>query len=332
MRFLVIGGAGYIGSHFVREAKRQGYEPVVYDNLCRGFRQSVDKDVRFIEANLLDKATLEKAFREKSFDAVFHFAAFALVGESVAQPEIYYENNVEGVKVLLDVMRGLEKIPALIFSSSCAVFGTPTKLPISEDDPKKPLSPYGKSKLVDEFIIEDYCAAHKMRAMALRYFNACGADKDGGIGEAHDPETHLIPNVLRAALKGETVTIFGDDFDTPDGTCVRDYIHVTDLAVAHIRAAEVLCAKSGSFYDALHLGTGHGYSNLDILRAAEKVLGVDVKYKIGARRAGDPAGLYADNRRAKEVLGFEPTCSDLETILSSALKWHKLAPLGFKSL
>lgn len=329
MLFLVIGGAGYIGSHFVREAKRQGHVPVVYDNLCRGFRASIDRDVKFVEGDLLDKSKLEETLRADAYDAIFHFAAFALVGESVAEPEIYYRNNVDGVKVLLDVMREMKKAPALIFSSSCAVFGTPQKLPISEDDPKKPQSPYGKSKLVDEFLIEDYCAAYKLRGMALRYFNACGADQDGGIGEAHDPETHLIPNVLRAALKGETVTIFGDDFDTPDGTCVRDYIHVTDLADSHIKAAEFLCSKSGAYYDAIHLGTGKGYSNLEILRSAEKVLGKSVAYTIGPRRAGDPAGLYADNRKAREILGFSPKHSDLDTILRTALLWHKAAPAGY---
>lgn len=331
MRFLVIGGAGYIGSHFVREAKRQGHEPVVYDNLSRGHRASIDESVEFIEADLLDKQRLMAVLEGKRFDAVFHFAAYALVGESVTQPEIYYANNVEGVRTLLEVLRGLAEAPVLIFSSTCAVFGTPQKLPISEDDPKKPQSPYGKSKLMNEWMIEDYCAAHGLRAMALRYFNACGADQEGGIGEAHEPETHLIPNVLRAALKGEGLTIFGDDFDTPDGTCVRDYIHVTDLAEAHIKAAVVLSSKKGAYFDAIHLGTGQGYSNLDILRAAEKVLGKKVSYEIGPRRAGDPAGLFADAGKARTVLGFEAARSRLETILTSALAWHRAFPEGFKS-
>ncbi|MBC7660620.1 MAG: UDP-glucose 4-epimerase GalE [Chitinophagaceae bacterium] len=330
MRFLVIGGAGYIGSHFVREAMRQGHACTVYDNLERGFRASLPADINFVKANLLDHAALEKTLTSDSFDAIYHFAAFALVGESVSKPELYYENNVEGVRVLLDTMVKLKSQAALIFSSSCAVFGTPHKLPISEEDPKNPLSPYGKSKMIDEWMIEDYCHAHGIRGMALRYFNACGADKDGGIGEAHDPETHLIPNVLRAALAKETVTIFGDDFDTKDGTCVRDYIHVTDLADAHIKAATYLCAQKGPFYDAIHLGTGDGFSNLDILKAAEKVLGHKIEYQIGPRRAGDPAGLYADNRKAKKVLGFVTCYSDLETILKTALNWHLEAPHGYR--
>jgi UDP-glucose 4-epimerase len=329
MRFLVIGGAGYIGSHFVREATRQGHECTVYDNLERGFRESLDPRLPFIKADLLDAKTLESTLEKGRFDAIYHFAAFALVGESVSQPELYYENNVEGVRVLMEAMRKLKSQAALIFSSSCAVFGTPQNLPISEEDPKKPQSPYGKSKLIDEWMIEDYCLAHGIRGMALRYFNACGADKDGGIGEAHDPETHLIPNVIKAALAKQTVTIFGDDFNTPDGTCVRDYIHVTDLADAHIKAATYLCAQKGPLYDAIHLGTGNGYSNLEILKAAEKVMGIKIDHKIGPRRAGDPAGLYADNRKAKKILGFTTRYSDLETILKTALAWHQEAPHGY---
>lgn len=331
MRFLVIGGAGYIGSHFIREAKRQGHSSVVYDNLERGFRESIPSDVPFIKADLLDSKTLEETIKDGHFDAIYHFAAFALVGESVSQPELYYENNVEGVRVLLEAMRKLKtkSNAVLIFSSSCAVFGTPSKLPISEEDPKKPQSPYGKSKLIDEWMIEDYCYAHGMRGMALRYFNACGADKDGGIGEAHDPETHLIPNVIKAALAKETVTIFGDDFETLDGTCVRDYIHVTDLADAHIKAAAYLCAQKGAIYDAIHLGTGNGYSNLQVVKVIEKVLGMTIEQRIGARRAGDPAGLYADNRKAKKILGFTTRYSDLETIIATALAWHLEAPEGY---
>lgn len=329
MRFLVIGGAGYIGSHFVREAKRQGHVSVVYDNLSRGFRDSIDEDVELIEADLLDKKRLDALLRSSPFDAVFHFAAYALVGESVAQPDLYYANNVEGVRTLLEVLRGLEGAPVLVFSSTCAVFGTPLRLPIAEDDPKKPLSPYGKSKLVNEWMIEDYSLAYGLRAMALRYFNACGADQDGDIGEAHEPETHLIPNVIRAALKGELLAIFGEDFDTPDGTCIRDYVHVTDLADAHIKAAIYLSEKRGPFYDAIHLGTGTGYSNLEVLRATEQVLGQSIAYKIGPRRPGDPAGLYADSRKARATLGFDPKSSSLDMILRSALAWHQAFPRGF---
>ncbi len=331
MRFLVIGGAGYIGSHFVREAVRQGHVCTVYDSLERGFQASLPKDMAFVKANLLDARTLETTLEKGDFDAVYHFAAFALVGESVSHPELYYENNVEGVRVLLEAMRKLKSQAALVFSSSCAVFGTPEKLPISEGDRKQPQSPYGKSKLIDEWMIEDYCLAHNLRGMALRYFNACGADQEGGIGEAHDPETHLIPNVIRLALAKQTVTLFGHDFDTPDGTCVRDYIHVTDLADAHIKAATYLLAQQAPIYDAVHLGTGKGYSNLDIVKAAEKVLGIKIEYKMGPRRAGDPAGLYADNSKAKKLLGFKTRYSDLETILSTALAWHKARPNGYSA-
>lgn len=330
MRFLVIGGAGYIGSHFVREATRQGHSSLIFDNLSRGFRASLPVENEFIEGDLLDSALLTKVMEAGNFDAVYHFAAYALVGESVADPEIYYRNNVEGVKVLLDVLRSMPSPPVLVFSSSCAVFGTPSKVPIAEEDAKNPLSPYGKSKLVNEWMIADYCQAYGLRAMALRYFNACGADLDGGIGEAHDPETHLIPNVLRAALLGEALTIHGGDFETRDGTCERDYIHVTDLAAAHVRAALVLNSKDRAFFDALHLGTGTGYTNLEIVKAAEKVLGQAVTFTVGPRRAGDPAKLFADNTRARSVLGFSPKYSDLDTILRTALVWHKAYPRGFK--
>lgn len=329
MRFLVIGGAGYIGSHFVWEALRQGHSCVVYDNLSRGHRASVPREVKLIQADLLDKETLRTTLRDDHFDGIFHFAAFALVGESVQEPDLYYENNGEGVRCLLNAMRAEKSTAGLIFSSTCAIFGTPNKVPMVEHDPKLPISPYGRSKLVAEWLIEDACKAYGLRAMALRYFNACGADPSGEIGEDHQPETHLIPNVIASALSGKELSIFGNDFPTRDGTCVRDYIHVSDLADAHIKAAQhILSLKPGAF-DVVNLGTGRGYSNLEIVQAVERVLGRKIPYKFADRRPGDPAELYADNTKAKQVLGFTSRHSDLETIISTALAWHRKHPKGF---
>lgn len=329
MRFLVIGGAGYIGSHFVLEAKRQGHECTVYDNLSRGHRNSVPADVSLLKASILDEALLTETLKSQAFDAIFHFAAYALVGESVTNPELYYENNVEGVRVLMEAMRKLHYPASLVFSSSCAVFGTPSKLPISEGDLKNPQSPYGRSKLINEYLIEDYCRAHGIRGMALRYFNACGADPDGQIGEDHQPESHLIPNILKAAIEGTHLTINGGDFPTRDGTCIRDYIHVTDLADAHIKAASYLQEAKPGTYEAIHLGTGNGYSNFEILNTASQLLNRPIPYTIGPRRPGDPAELYADNTKAVELLGFRTRYSDLETIMRTAIAWHQKHPSGY---
>ncbi len=332
MRFLVIGGAGYIGSHFVLESSRQGHECVVYDNLSRGHRSAVPKGIQLVEADLMDAKALHRTLKEKPFDAIFHFAALALVGESVTQPDLYYRNNTEGVRILLDVMReGFREAP-LIFSSTCAVFGTPQKLPIAEDDPKNPISPYGRSKLMAEWLMEDYCRAYGLKAMALRYFNACGAEASGDCGEDHQPETHLIPNILRAVAANEKLTIFGQDFPTKDGTCVRDYIHVLDLADAHIKAALYLKKQSAGTFDAMHLGTGQGFSNLEIVEATSKVIGKKIGYTVGERRAGDPPALFADNRKAKSLIGFNPHRSNLETIITSATKWHQTHPEGYRHL
>ncbi|MCX6131299.1 MAG: UDP-glucose 4-epimerase GalE [Proteobacteria bacterium] len=329
MQFLVIGGAGYIGSHFIAEARRQGHSCVVYDNLSRGHRASIPDGVKLIEADILDGKKLQETLSSDSFDGIFHFAALALVGESVSDPDLYYENNGEGVRQLLNAMRAVQSQAGLVFSSSCAVFGTPQHLPMREADPKLPISPYGRSKLMAEWMIEDACRAYGLKAIALRYFNACGADPVAKIGEDHQPETHLIPNVLRSALTGQSLEIFGNDFPTQDGTCVRDYIHVTDLADAHIKAAKFLTKAAPCTYDAIHLGTGQGYSNLQVLQTVEKVLGRKLVYKIAARRAGDPAELYADSSKAKELLGFETRYSDLTTIIQSALAWHKACPKGY---
>jgi len=329
MRFLVIGGAGYIGSHFVWEALRQGHSCVVYDNLGRGHRASVPREVKLIEADLLDGDTLKATLQDDAFDGIFHFAAFALVGESVTEPDLYYENNGEGVRRLLNAMRAVKSQAGLVFSSTCAIFGTPQKLPMIEDDPKLPISPYGRSKLLAEWLIEDACRAYGIKAMALRYFNACGADPSGSIGEDHQPETHLIPNIIRSALAGEELTIFGQDFPTRDGTCVRDYIHVSDLADAHIKAARYLQSMNEGSFDVVNLGMGKGYSNLEVVESVERILGRKIAYKFGPRRPGDPAELYADNSKAKKLLSYVSRYSDLDTIIRTALHWHKDHPQGF---
>ena len=331
MKLLVIGGAGYIGSHFVRHSLRAGHSVAVYDNLSTGHRQAVHPDATFILADLLHEPSLTKAIADFKPDAILHFAALALVPESVKEPAKYYKNNVEGVRILLDALKSWNASCPLIFSSTCAVFGVPEHLPISEDDPKHPISPYGRSKLMAEYLIEDYSKAYGMRAIALRYFNACGADTKGDIGEDHKPETHLIPNIIRSAQRSETLTIFGDDFDTKDGTCVRDYIHVNDLANAHLKAIDFLMQKEHSCFEAIHLGQGKGYSNLEIVQSAESILNTPINYRIGKSREGDPPRLFASTVKAQRLLKFTPQHSDLNSILSSAYKWHKNHPEGFDS-
>ena len=323
MKFLVIGGAGYIGSHFVYEAISQSHECVVYDNLSRGHRWAVPEGVPFIEDDILNGDRLSEVLQKFQPDVVLHYAALALVGESVAEPELYYRNNASGVKVLLDaIVRTGRKIP-VVFSSTCAVFGTPEKLPISEDDRKAPISPYGRSKLMAEFMLEDYCKAYGLKAMALRYFNACGGHSEGKTGELHEPESHLIPNVIQALLQEKPLTVFGKDFPTDDGTCVRDYIHVTDLAVSHIKAAQYLQEANEGLFDVCHLGTGNGYSNLEVIKTTEKIIGKEAKFTFGEPRPGDPAKLFADNKKAQDILDFKPAHSSLENIITTAINWEK---------
>jgi len=323
MKYLVIGGAGYVGSHFVAEASRQGHDCYVFDNLSLGHKESVADCKEFIKGDVRRSVTLANAIDTVRPDAIFHYAANALVGESVENPALYYDNNVTGTKTLMEVLSRSAEKPPLVFSSSCAVFGTPDKLPITEDEKKSPESPYGRSKLVCEFMISDFCAAYDLRAFALRYFNAAGADQNGKIGESHSPETHLIPNVLFKINQGEKLEIFGGDYDTDDGTCVRDYIHVTDLAQSHLIAAEKLLKSPRGFFQALNIGSGAGYSNLEIVKQAEAITGKKVDYEIASRRAGDPAKLFADISKTKEVLGFQPKYSGLENILKTAWNWHQ---------
>lgn len=318
-RVLVCGGAGYIGSHMAKWLAAHGAEPVVLDNLSTGHREAV----RFgplVEADLLDPASLDAAFAAGPFEAVMHFCARSLVGESVQQPLAYYENNVAGTLNLLQAMRrhGVDRI---VFSSTAAVFGEPVAATIDEDHPKTPINPYGASKLMVERMLADAAQAYGLRSVTLRYFNAAGASADGDIGEAHTPETHLIPNVLRAALgDGSRLKVFGDDWPTPDGTCVRDYIHVDDLAQAHWLALDHMAAHGGAH--AFNLGNGRGFSVREVIAAAEAASGRTVAFDIAPRRAGDPAVLVAASDRAREVLGWSPRHADLAEIIDSAWRWH----------
>lgn len=315
---LVFGGAGYIGSHTVKHLLDNGYQVVVADNLIYGHREAVDKRAIFEHADLLDKFSLQQLFRKHKIDAVIHFAAFAYVGESVADPEKYYFNNVVGTVNLLNVM--LENnVKDIVFSSTCATYGEPEYTPIDELHPQNPINPYGRTKLMIEQIFADYERAYGLRHIALRYFNAAGCAADGSIGESHTPETHLIPLVLKA-ITGErkSISVFGTDYDTPDGTCIRDYIHVEDLALAHRLALEKLPVYSGC----INLGTGIGTSVKEIILAAEEVSGKKCPVEYADRRAGDPARLFADNRKAKEILGWEPAYKNIKDIIQTAWNWE----------
>jgi UDP-arabinose 4-epimerase len=325
-RVVVTGGAGYIGSHACKALRAAGWEPVVYDNLVYGHREAV-KWGPFEQGDILDEARLAEVFATYQPAAVMHFAAFAYVGESVTEPEKYYRNNVEGTAALLRAMRKSE-ISRLIFSSSCATYGMAETIPISEGQLQAPINPYGRTKLIGEQIARDYAHAYDFDCIALRYFNAAGADVEGEIGEDHDPETHLIPLVLQAAAGiRPTITVFGDDYDTPDGTCIRDYLHVADLASAHVAALEKLGAGTKGFV-ALNLGTGQGTSVREIIEAAERVTGRSIPLTMAARREGDPAALVADPSAAHDLLGWTARHSDLDTIISTAWNWLDVTTQG----
>lgn len=318
-KVLVMGGAGYIGSHTVKHLLEQGYECVVADSLVYGHREAVPPQAAFEKADLSDPASLEALFSKYTFDAVLHFAAFAYVGESVTDPQKYYHNNVAGTLNLLQAMlkHGVKKI---VFSSTCATYGEPQYTPMDEKHPQNPINPYGRTKLMIEQVFADYAKAYGLQYIALRYFNAAGAAADGSIGESHHPETHLIPLVLQA-IKGERpcIKIFGTDYPTPDGTCLRDYIHVEDLAIAHRLAVEKLDQYSGY----INLGTGVKTSVKDIIAAAEKVTGKKCPVELAPRRAGDPAELYAANAKAQEVLGWTPRYMDIADIIATAWRWEE---------
>ncbi|UWQ93513.1 UDP-glucose 4-epimerase GalE (plasmid) [Rhodobacteraceae bacterium M382] len=317
---LVTGGAGYIGSHTCKVLKQKGYIPVCYDNLSRGNRHAV-KYGPFEEGDIADAARIREVVETYRPIAAIHFAAFAYVGESMDHPDIYYRNNTSGTVALLDALRanGVERI---VFSSTCATYGTPETVPISETLPQNPINPYGRSKLFIEHVLRDYAAAYGMSAVALRYFNAAGCDPDGEIGEEHDPETHLIPLMLEAARTQDPdrkLTVFGDDHPTPDGTCIRDYIHVMDLAAAHVQALDLMEAEPG--FHVLNLGTGQGLSILELIQATKRITNREVPYVMGPRRAGDPSELVADPSLARQKLGWTPEMSDMDTLLRTAWTW-----------
>ena len=327
MKLLVLGGAGYIGSHTATELLDNGHEVVIADNLVTGYREAVPEKATFYQGDLRDKDFLVDLLKKEKVDAVIHFAAFSLVGESVTNPLKYYENNLYGTKVLLDAMiePGVDKI---VFSSTAATYGEPENIPILESDRTCPTNPYGETKLAMEKMISWAAKAHGLHFVSLRYFNACGAHKSGKIGEAHNPESHLIPLVLQVPNgKREFVSIYGNDYDTPDGTCIRDYIHVTDLAKAHILAVEYL--MNGGESDIFNLGNGVGYSVKEVIETARKVTGHPIPAKEEARRAGDPARLVASGEKARKILGWEPEIKDLADIISSAWKWHKAHRDGY---
>lgn len=317
---LVVGGAGYIGSHTNKELNRRGYQTLIYDNLVYGHKESV-KWGKLEVGDLAEEEHLERIFQENSIDAVLHFAAYAYVGESVAKPAKYYKNNVCNTIQLLDIMRKYQ-VNHIIFSSTCATYGVPDKMPITEDMPQKPVNPYGATKWMVERILEDYRKAYGINYCCLRYFNAAGADPEGELGESHMPETHLIPLILDAASgKRESISIFGTDYPTKDGTCIRDYIHVSDLADAHIRALEYLI--KGGESSCFNLGNGNGDSVRHVIEVAKQVTGRGIKVKEEKRRAGDPPVLIGSAEKAEKVLGWEPKYAEIETIMEHAWKWHE---------
>jgi len=317
---LVTGGAGYVGSHACKALATAGHTPVVYDNLSRGHREFARWGPLEV-GDLGEAAKLDAVFARHRIDAVMHFAALAYVGESVEQPALYYRNNVGGTLELLEAMRRAG-VGLMVFSSTCATYGVPERMPITEDLPQQPINPYGATKLMIERVLRDYEPAYGLRSVALRYFNAAGCDPGGEVGEDHEPETHLIPRVLMAADGMlPRIDVFGTDYPTPDGTCLRDYIHVADLADGHVRALDYL--QRGSASSAINLGTGRAFSVREVIAAAERVTGRRIPVHEGPRRAGDPPVLVADATRARTLLGFAPRYSEIEPIVETAWRWHK---------
>jgi UDP-arabinose 4-epimerase len=316
---LVTGGAGYIGSHACKALARAGHRPVTYDNLVYGHREAV-RWGPLVEADLADSDRLADTFQRYDVAAVMHFAAFAYVGESVIKPEVYFHNNVTNSLKLLEAMRAHD-VRRIVFSSTCATYGIPEQVPVSESAFQRPVNPYGESKLMVERMLQWYGSAHGFTHATLRYFNAAGADPEGEIGEDHQPETHLIPLVLEAALGNRAqIDVFGTDYQTPDGTAIRDFIHVQDLAEAHVKALDRLLA--GGLSLTLNLGTGTGHTVREVIAAAERITGHRIPRREGPRRAGDPPVLVADASRAREVLGWTPRLSDLDRIIRTAWAWH----------
>ena len=326
MAILVTGGAGYIGSVVVEDLRKQNETIVVLDNLIYGHRQAVDLSVPFYAGDIGDENLIAQILNEHDIEACMHFSAFAYVGESVEKPQIYYQNNFVQTLNLLDVLIK-NNVKQFIFSSTCATYGEPQYIPIDEKHPQFPTSPYGWSKFMVERALADYDAAYDLKFVALRYFNACGASKS--CGEDHNPETHLIPLVLFAAQgKLDSIAIFGDDYPTPDGTAIRDYIHISDLSQAHLLALKHL--RNGGASEFINLGNGGGYSVKEVVEAAEKVTGKTIEAKIAPRRAGDPSRLVADAKKAREVLGWNPQFPEIEKIIESAWAWHSVNPNGYE--
>lgn len=329
MAILVLGGAGYIGSHTVFELIDKGEDVVVADNLQTGHRESVHSKARFYKGDIRDEAFLNDLFKKENISSVIHFAANSLVGESMTDPLKYYDNNLYGTMILLKsvISNGIDKI---VFSSTAATYGEPESIPILETDKTEPTNTYGETKLSMEKMFKWVSQAHGLRYVSLRYFNACGAHISGKIGEDHSPETHLIPLILQVPNgKREFVSIFGDDYKTKDGTCIRDYIHVTDLAQAHIQAVKYLA--EGNKSDIFNLGNGVGFSVNEVIETARKVTGHPIPAKISPRRAGDPAILIASSKKAKNILGWKPKHDSLEEIIETAWRWHKNHPDGYNS-
>jgi len=321
MHVLVVGGAGYIGSHMVKLLGQRGFQVTVLDNLCAGHRDAV-QGARFVLGDLGERDLLNALFQAEHFDGVMHFASHIQVGESVREPAKYYLNNVFKTQYLLDAMVA-HRVKCFIFSSTAAIFGEPLRVPIDEDHPKQPINPYGRGKWMVEQMLQDYDLAYGLKAVCLRYFNAAGADPEGKLGERHDPETHLIPLVLRAATSQRPITVFGTDYDTPDGTCIRDYIHVNDLGEAHLLALQRLWDGVGSA--AYNLGNGNGFSVREVIDTARKVTGCEIPVVYGERRPDDPARLVADAHRARADLGWTPRYADLATIIAHAWQWETRA-------
>lgn len=323
MTILVTGGAGYIGSHSVLTLQNAGYEVIVLDNLVYGHQDLVENvlNTKLIVGDTCDRALLKQIFTDYKIDAVMHFAAYAYVGESVTQPAKYYQNNVVGTFTLLEAMveAGVNNF---VFSSTCATYGVPDSVPIKEDQPQNPINPYGATKLMVERILQDFSAAYDFRSVCLRYFNAAGADPEGRLGEDHSPETHLIPLVLQTALGHRpSISIFGTDYDTPDGSCIRDYIHVLDIAQAHILALEYLLQDGKT--DVFNLGNGSGFSVKEVIETARQITGKEIPAEVSDRRPGDPPALVGSGAKAQKILGWQPQYSNLEDIITHAWQWHQ---------
>jgi UDP-glucose 4-epimerase len=327
MKILVTGGAGYIGSIMVKQLGEKGFEVVVFDNLSSGHKEAVE-GVPLFEGDTLDKKVLESAFVQNKFEAVMHFAGVISMGESMENPYKYFLNNTLGALSLLEIMVN-HKVDKLIFSSTAGVYGNPVQLPIKEDDPKNPTNPYGESKLMVEKILSWYDKVYGLRSISLRYFNAAGATLDGQFGEDHKDETHIIPLAIKAALTNTEFTIYGKDYKTKDGTCIRDYVHVIDLCQAHLLALDVLMNNHQT--DFFNVGPGIGFSNIEVVEMVKKVSGVDFPVRFGERRPGDADELVADPTKIKKELGWQPKNSDLTTIIETAWKWHKAHPKGYQS-